>query len=443
MKLNRAEKAGDNTFEMEIVLEPAEFKEAISKAYHKEAKNYNVPGFRKGHAPRNLIEKMYGQDVFYVDAVNELFPTAYEQALEDTKIDPIDQPEVEAEEMSEEKGAVLTVKVLVKPELEVKKYKGLAVDRIVDEVEQPQIDAEIGRLRERNSRLITREGPAEDGDITNIDYEGSVDGVPFDGGKDENFRLTLGSHQFIEGFEEQVVGHSAGDAFDVNVTFPEDYHAEHLAGKPAVFKVKLNQVQYKELPELDDEFAKDVSEFETLKELEDDIRKNLQETLDAHADQEVENRLAEALIETLEGEIPEIMYEHRVNEMVQDFNYRIEQQGLKLETYLQFSGSNFESFKEGFQPQAENLVKMRLALEAVARYENLDVSEEDLDAEVKRISEKYEMPEEDVRKLMPIGEIRKDLLVGKAMEFVKGEAKITDKKPEPPKDDETKDTDEE
>ncbi|MDL2253955.1 trigger factor [Ruminococcaceae bacterium OttesenSCG-928-I18] len=440
MKLNRNEKTGDTSYEMEILLEPGEFKEAVSKVYRKEAKKYNVPGFRKGHAPRNLIEKMYGQDVFYYDAVNDLFPAAYEEALQETGIDPIDSPEVEAESIDTEKGAVLSVKVTIKPELEVKKYEGLEAERLTKDVEQEQIDAEIGRLQERNSRLIKREGPAEEGDIADIDYEGKVDGVPFDGGKDENFKLTLGSHQFIEGFEEQVVGHKEGEEFDIEVTFPENYHAENLAGKPAVFSVKINEVQQKELPELDDEFAKDVSEFDTLKELTEDIRKNLQQGLDADADQELENRLAEALVETLEGDIPEIMFEKRVDEMVQDFGFRLQQQGLNLDTYFQFSGTNSEEFRKGFREQAEKLVKMRLALEAVARYKELEVAQEDIDAEIKRISEKYQMPEEDVRKLMPESEIKKDLLVTKAMEYVKDKAKITEKKAEkePPQKDEEK-----
>ncbi len=430
MKLGKHEKTGPTNYEMVMELDAAEFKEAVSKVYRKEAKKYNVPGFRKGHAPRNLIEKMYGQDVFYYDAVNELFPAAYEEALKETGIDPVDSPEVDVESMSVEDGAVLKLKITLKPELEVKEYEGLEVERIVAEVEADQVEAEIERMRERNSRLVTREGEAQDGDITLIDYAGTVDGEAFEGGKDEGFKLTLGSHQFIEGFEEQVIGHKAGDAFDVSVTFPAEYHAADLAGKPAVFAVKLHEVQYKELPELDDEFAKDVSEFDTLEELREDIRKNLQKQMDDHADQEMENRLAEKLIETLDGEIPEVMYERRIDEMVQDFAFRLQQQGLNLKDYFRYSGTNEEEFRKGFRPQAENLVKMRLALEAVARYKKLEVKAEDIEEEVKKIGEKYQMDVETVRKLMPEIEIKKDLLVGKAMEHVKSMAKIVEKKAE-------------
>ncbi len=430
MKLNKHEKTGNTSYEIEMVISPEEFKEAVSRVYRKDAKRYNVPGFRKGRAPRNLIEKMYGEDVFYYDAVNEVFPAAYEEALKETGIEPIDSPEVEAESMSVADGAVLKLKVTIKPELDVKTYEGLEVERLLAEVEDEQVEAEIARMQERNSRLITVEGAAEDGDIATIDYEGKVDGVPFDGGKDEGHKLTLGSHQFIPGFEEQVVGHKAGEEFDIDVTFPEEYHAEELAGKPVVFTVKVQEVQRKELPELDDEFAKDVSDFETLKELREDIHKNLKEQLEAQADQELENRLGEKLIESLEGDVPEVMIERRIDEMAQDFAYRLEQQGLNLKTYLQFTGGDMAKFRDGFRQQAEIMVKMRLALEAVARYKALEVGQEDLDAEVKKISEKYQMDEETVRKLMPEAEIKKDLLVGKAMEFVKSKAKIIEKKAE-------------
>ncbi len=430
MKLNKHEKTGNTSYEMEMVISPEEFKEAVSRVYRKDAKRYNVPGFRKGRAPRNLIEKMYGEDVFYYDAVNDLFPAAYEEAIKETGIEPIDSPEVDAESMSVAEGAVLKLKVTIKPELDVKHYEGLEVERVLAEVEDEQVEAEIARMQERNARIITVEGAAEDGDICTIDYEGKVDGVPFDGGKDEGHKLTLGSHQFIPGFEEQVVGHKAGEEFDVEVTFPEEYHAEALAGKPAVFTVKVQEVQRKELPELDDEFAKDVSEFDSLKELREDIHKNIKEHLEAQADQELENRLGEKLVEGLEGEVPGVMIERRIDEMAQDFAYRLQQQGLDMKSYIQYTGGSMEKFRDGFRPQAETMVKMRLALEAVARYKALEVNQEDLDAEIKKIAEKYEMDDETVRKLMPEEEIKKDLLVGKAMEFVKSKAKIVEKKAE-------------
>lgn len=409
---------------MEILLEPEEFKDAVVKVFKREGKKYNVPGFRKGHAPRNLIEKMYGQEIFYQDAANELFPKAYEDAVEETGIEPVSRPEAELLSMSAEDGAVVKVEVTVKPELKIGKYSGLKATRTVQTADEANVNSEIDTMREKNSRLITREGAAENGDIAELDYEGSVDGVPFDGGKDDNFKLNLGSGQFIDGFEEQIIGHKAGDEFDVNVTFPEKYHAENLAGKEAVFKVKLHEIQYKELPELDDEFAKDVSEYDTLDDLKKSIRDDMQKKLDDQADMEAENQLVEQIVETIEGEIPNEMYENRMDEMVQDFSFRLQQQGLNLETYLQYAGSDAQTFRESFREQAEKNVKMRLALETVVKMENITTSDEDIDEEVARIAEKYSMEPDQVRNLMPASEIAKDLAVNKAIDFVKSNATL-------------------
>lgn len=428
MKLNKHEKTGTNTVEMELFIDADSFKDAISKVYKKEAKRYNVPGFRKGRAPRNLIEKMYGADVFYYDAVNEIFPEAYESAVEEAAIEPVARPEADVVSISAEDGAVLKVIVTVKPEIKLGKYTGLKASKVVEKVEEEAVDAEIERMRERNARIITRDGAAQLQDIANIDYEGSVDGVPFDGGKDTGHRLTLGSGQFIPGFEEQVVGHSAGDEFDVNVTFPSEYHAAELAGKEAVFKVKLNEVQHKELPALDDEFAKDVSEYDTLADLKTSIREEMQKRLDEQADMEAENQLVDQIVETIEGEIPEAMYENRMDDMVQDFAFRLEQQGMNLGTYLQFTGMDMAKFRDGFREQAEKHVKMRLALETIAKLEELVATEEDIDAEVAKIAERYSMEAEQVRKLMPLKEMQKDLAVGKAIDFVKDKATITEEK---------------
>lgn len=429
MKLNKHEKTNGYTYELEMMIEPEEFKEAISKVYKKEAKRYNVPGFRKGRAPRNLIEKMYGADVFHYDAINEVFPELYEKALKEAGIEPVARPEADVVSTSIEDGVVLKLVVTVKPEIKIGKYTGLKASRPVEQVNEAAVDAEIDRLRQRNSRMLTREGAAQDGDITTIDYEGSIDGVPFDGGKDTGFKLTLGSNQFIEGFEGQIVGHSAGDEFDVNVTFPAEYHAENLAGKPAVFKVVLHEVQYKELPELDDELAKDVSEFDTLDALKQSIRDEQKKRLDEQADLEAENQLVEQIVATIEGDIPEVMYSNKVDEMVQDFNFRLEQQGLNLQTYLQYAGMDMAAFRNGFKEQAEKQVKMRLALEAVVALEKIEATEEDINKEVTRIAEKYSMEEAKVRELMPMTEIAKDLAVNKAIDFVKEKATITDEKP--------------
>ncbi|NLW77818.1 MAG: trigger factor [Ruminococcaceae bacterium] len=427
MKLNKAEKTGANTHELEILIEPAQLKDAISAVYRRDAKKYNVPGFRRGHAPRNLIEKMYGADVFHFDAVNDLFPQVYEEALKEASLEPISQPQVELDTISLDDGAVLKAVVIVAPQLEIGNYTGLEATRFVETVEDAVMDTELERMQERNARLLTREGPAQDGDIADLDYEGFSDGVPFDGGKGEHFKLTLGSGQFIPGFEEQVVGHTAGEEFDINVSFPEEYHAEDLAGKPVVFKIKLHEVQYKELPELDDEFAKDVSDFDTLDELKKDIRENLQKQLDEQADMEMENQLIEQIVETIEGEIPEVMYENRIDDMVRDFEFRLQQQGMNLETYMQFSGMDDAAFREGFKEQAEKQVKMRLALEAVVRLEGIVATEEDIEAEIARIAERFGMEADQVRNLMPSEQIAKDLAVNKAVDLVKEKAKVTDK----------------
>lgn len=429
MKINKHEKTGANTYELEIMIEPEQFKQAVSAVYKKDAKRYNVPGFRKGHAPRNLIEKMYGADVFHYDAINEAFPEAYEAAVKELNLEPIARPEADVVSVAPEDGAVLKVTITVKPEIKIGKYKGLKATKTAEKAEEAQVDAEIARMQERNARMITREGAAENGDIAKIDYEGFVDGVPFEGGKDEGHSLTLGSGQFIPGFEEQVVGHKAGDEFDVKVTFPTEYHAEALAGKEAVFKVKLHEVQQKELPALDDEFAKDVSEYDTLDELKKSIRDNLQENLDKQAELETENKLVEQVVETIEGEIPEVMYENRIDELVQDFAYRLQQQGLELKTYLQYTGMDMKAFREGFKEQAAKQVKMRLALEAVVAAEALVASEEDISKEVERIAEQYKMEAEKVRSLMPMDEVAKDLAVNKAIDLIKSSASITEEKP--------------
>lgn len=430
MKLNKSEKTATNTFKLEFCIEPEQLKEAVSAVYRREGKKYNVPGFRKGHAPRNLIEKMYGEDVFLYDAVNDAFPEAYDAAVKEAGIDPVAKPDVDLKSASVAEGAVLSAKVTVRPEIKIGKYTGLKATRNVQPVDEARVDAELDRMRQRNARLLTREGAAEDGDIAEIDYEGFVDGTPFDGGKDEGHSLTLGSGQFIPGFEEQVVGHKAGEDFEVKVTFPEEYHAEELAGKEAVFKVKLHEVQHKELDALDDEFAKDVSEFDSLDELKKSIRDGMQKTQDEQADQEVENLLVDQIVETIEGEIPEAMYENRVDEMVRDFAFRLENQGLSLDNYLKYAGMDAAAFRAGFRENAEKQVKIRLVLEAIVKLEGIEATEADIEAEVERIAEKYNMEKEQVKNIMPAEEVAKDLAVNKAIDLVKSNATVTDAKPE-------------
>ena len=430
MNLVKSEKLEKNQHELQFSIDAASFNDAIAKAYKREAGKYNIPGFRKGKAPRHMIEKMYGEDVFQYSAVNDLFPAEYDKAVEARGIEPVDRPEVDIVSMNTEDGVVLKAVVTVKPEMKVGNYIGLKAEKAANTVEDAAVDAEVNRLRERNARLVAREGKAQDGDITDIDFEGFVDGEAFDGGKGEHFSLTLGSGQFIPGFEEQIVGHEAGEEFDVNVTFPEDYHAKELAGKAAVFKVKLNEVQYKELPVADDEFAKDVSEYDTLDEFKASIRKNMEEAAEKQAELEVENALVDQLVATLEGDIPPVMIETRIDEMVRDFDYRLSQQGLRLADYLKYIGGDEAKFREGFKEQAEKQVKMRLALEAVAKAENIEASEEDFENEVKRIADTYKMEVEKVRSIIPVAEVKKDLAVNKAIDFIKSKAEITAKKAE-------------
>lgn len=436
MKLNKSEQTGPNTHELEISIPADQFKDAVSAVYRRDSKKYTVQGFRKGHAPRSLIEKMYGEDVFHYDAINDLFPAAYEEAVKEAGIDPVSRPDAEVLSASVEDGAVVKVTVTTKPKLKVGNYKGLKATRTVQKVDDHEVEHELEHLQERNARILTREGAAQDGDITTIDYEGSIDGVPFDGGKGEDFKLTLGSGQFIPGFEEKLVGHAAGEEFDIDVTFPEEYHAEDMAGKAAVFHVALHEVQYKELPALDDDFATEASEYDTLKELKDSIRKEKQDQLDKQADMETETKLVEQIVDTIEGEIPDVMYDNAIDDMAQDFAFRLQQQGLDLKTYLQYTGMDAQAFREGFKPQAEKQVKMRLALEAVVKQEGLVADEKDVDEEIARLAEQYKLEPEQVREAISVEEIKQNLAVNKAIDLIKSSAKITDEKPK--KDDKKK-----
>ena len=428
MNLVKSEKLEKSMHELQFSVDAEAFKAAIDKAYKREGKKYNVPGFRKGHAPRAVIEKMYGAEIFHYDAINDLFPAAYEEAVKAAGIEPVGRPEADVVSESLEEGVVLKVVVAVKPEIKLGQYTGLKATKKVHTVEDADVDAEIARMQDRNGRVVTREGKAENGDTADIDFEGFVDGVAFEGGKAEHYNLVLGSGSFIPGFEEQVVGHEAGEEFDVNVTFPEEYQAKELAGKAAVFKIKLHEVKTKELPALDDEFAKDVSEFDTLAELKADIRKNMEESNEQQAALAVENDLVDQVIATIEGDIPEAMYENRMDEMVRDFEYRLAQQGLKLDLYLQYMGQTMDSFRASFKDQAEKQVKIRLALEAVAANENISVSDEDFENEIRRIADTYKMEIEKVKSLVNAEDVKKDLAVNKAIDFIKEKAEVTEEK---------------
>ena len=428
MNLVKSEKLEKSMHELQFSVDAETFKAAIEKAYKREGKKYNVPGFRKGHAPRAVIEKMYGADIFHYDAINDLFPEAYEAAVVESGIQPVGRPEADVVSESLEDGVVLKVTVAVKPEIKVGNYTGLKATKKVNTVDDADVEAELVRMQNRNGRIITREGKAENGDTVDIDFEGFVDGVAFEGGKAEHYSLVLGSGSFIPGFEDQLIGHEAGEEFDVNVTFPEEYQAKELAGKPAVFKIKLHEVKYKELPALDDEFAKDVSEYDTLDELKASIRKGMEEQNEKQAALAVENDLVDQVIATIEGDIPEAMYEARMDEAVRDFEYRLAQQGLKLDMYLQYMGQTMESFRASFREQAEKQVKIRLALEAVAAAEQIVASDEELEAELQRVADNYKMELAKVKELVNADEVKKDLAVNKAIDFIRDHAEITEEK---------------
>jgi len=429
MNLISCEKLEKSMVELQFSIDAETFKAAVNNAFKREGKKYAIPGFRKGKAPRHMIEKMYGSDIFQYDAVNDLFPEAYEAAVKEAKIDVVGRPDPEVVSMSEADGVVLKVKVAVKPEVELGEYAGLTVTKEAKNVNEADVDAEVKRMQDRNGRLLTREGAAENGDTVDIDFEGFVDGKAFEGGKAEHYSLVLGSGSFIPGFEDQVVGHSAGEEFDVNVKFPEEYGAAELAGKDATFKIKLHEVKYKELPALDDDFAKDVSEYDTLDELKDSIRNNIKTNLDKQAEQKVENDLMDQVIANMKADIPDAMVDSRIDELVQDFEYRISQQGLKLADYLKYMGMNIEQFRAQFKEQADKQVKMRLAMEAIVAKEGITASDEEFEEEVKRIADAYKMEADKVKSIVDAAAVKADLAINKAIDFVKEKANVVTAEP--------------
>ena len=429
MNLISCEKLEKSMVELQFSIDAETFKAAVNNAFKREGKKYAIPGFRKGKAPRHMIEKRYGSDIFHYDAVNDLFPEAYEAAVKEAKIDVVGRPDPEVVSMSEADGVVLKVKVAVKPEVELGEYAGLTVTKEAKNVNEADVDAEVKRMQDRNGRLLTREGAAENGDTVDIDFEGFVDGKAFEGGKAEHYSLVLGSGSFIPGFEDQVVGHSAGEEFDVNVKFPEEYGAAELAGKDATFKIKLHEVKYKELPALDDDFAKDVSEYDTLVELKDSIRNNIKTNLDKQAEQKVENDLMDQVIANMKADIPDAMVDSRIDELVQDFEYRISQQGLKLADYLKYMGMNIEQFRAQFKEQADKQVKMRLAMEAIVAKEGITASDEEFEEEVKRIADAYKMEADKVKSIVDAAAVKADLAINKAIDFVKEKANVVTAEP--------------
>ena len=424
MNLLKSEKTNPGEITLEFSVDKDTFKKALSDSYRKNAAKVTVPGFRKGKAPRSVIEKMYGKGFFYEDAFNAMLPEAFDAALAESKVGEIvGQPEFDVLSADEENGVVFTAKVFPKPDPEIKDYLGIKAEKKVARVTKAEVEAELKTIQERNSREIeVTDGVSAMGDVCTIDYEGSVDGVPFDGGKGEGYPLKLGSGNFIPGFEEQVAGHKLEEEFDVNVTFPEDYHAKELAGKAAVFKTVIHKIAHIELPALDDDFAKDVSEFDTIDEYRADIKAKIAKRHEAEADEKFENALMEKLMENLEAEIPEAMYVAETENYVRDYDNRLRMQGLDLKTYFQYTGMDLDALRAQLRPQAEKQVKMRLALEKIASLENLTATEEDVEAELQRIADAYQMKIEDVRKAVPTESVAEDIKLKKAMDLVKEKA---------------------
>ena len=418
----KVENLEKNMAKLTIEVSAEEFEKACEKAYQKNKNKINVQGFRKGKASRSVIEKMYGAAIFYEDAANELIPDAYAEAAKESGLDIVSRPELDVIQIEKGKSFIFTAEVAVKPEVELGTYKGVEVEKAPVEVTDAELDAELNRVREQNARMITVDDRAiADGDLANIDYEGFCDGVPFAGGKDEGYDLAIGSHSFIDTFEEQLIGKNIGDEVEVNVTFPTEYHAAELAGKPAMFKVKVNGIKVKELPELDDDFAQDVSEFDTLDEYKNDLKANLLSRKEKEAKAVKEEAVIDKIIEEAKMDIPEPMITNIVSQMAEEFAQRIQAQGLSIEQYFQFTGMNANTFMENLKPQALRRIQSRLVLEAVVKAENITASEEEVNKEIENMATMYQM---ELEKLMGlIGEDEKktmaeDVAVQKALELV-------------------------
>ncbi|MDY3863360.1 MAG: trigger factor [Eubacteriales bacterium] len=426
MNLIKSEKTDKGVWTLQFSVDKDTFAKAVSDSFRKNSGKITVPGFRKGKAPRAVVEKMYGKGYFYEDAFNAVLPDAFEAALKDSKLDMVGQPDFDVVSVSDEDGVVFSAKVSVKPEVKIEGYLGIEAEKKIVPVTDEEVDQEIRTLQERNSREtdLDEGGKAEMGDICTIDFDGSVDGVPFDGGKGSDYPLKLGSGNFIPGYEEQVAGHTLNKTFDVKVSFPEDYHVKELAGKPAVFKTTIHKIQHIELPALDDDFAKDFTEFDTFDEYRKDVRAKIEKRHGEEADSEFENAVLDQLIEKTDAEIPEAMFVAETENFVRDYDNRLRMQGLDLKTYFQYTGMDLDKLRAQLRPQAEKQVRLRLALEKIAELEKLEATQEDIDGEIQRIADAYQMKVEDVRKAVPVDSVAEDMKVKKAMDLVKEKAVI-------------------
>lgn len=425
MSLKATNNVETNKYELEIEISAEDFEAAIEKAYLKARKNIAMPGFRKGKAPRKLIEKEYGEQVFFEDAVNLLYAPVVNGAVEESGLELVTRPEVEVTEISKENGVKLKATCITKPEVEVKDYKGIEVEKVVNPVTDEDINKQLDALREKNVTVETVDDrAAENGDDVVIDFEGFKDDVAFEGGKAEDFTLSLGSGQFIPGFENQIVGHNAGEDFDINVTFPDEYQVKELAGAPAVFKIKLKSISKKVMPELDDDMVKDSTEFDTVDEYKADVKKKLEEANEKHADSEVEAKIFDKVIENMTAEIPQVMFDNRVNEMISELEQRLAPQGISLDLYMQYTGQTIDTVKKAYAEQAEKQVKLRLALEKIAKLENIEVTEDELKAEFDKLAEAYKLDVDQIKQFIHDDDLKKDIAVGKAVDLIKDAAVI-------------------
>ena len=419
--MGNVEKTDKNIVSFEFSVSPEEFEKAVQKAYKKNVKKINMPGFRKGKAPRIIIEKAYGKEVFYEDAINFVLPDAYDKAVEENGISPVAQPEVDlkSEKIEPDKEIIFTAKVVVKPEFELGEYKGVKAEKAVYETTDENVNEEIEKLRERNSRLVPVEDRAvQADDIANINFEGFVDDVAFEGGKGENFDLTIGSGQFIPGFEDQLLGKNVGDDVEVKGTFPDEYHAEDLAGKDAVFKVKINSLKVKELPEADDDFAMDVSEFDTLDEYKADIKAKLEKANEDKAKHETEQNVIDAVCANTEIDIPDEMIDSQIDSMIRDMDMQMRYQGIDLNTYMQYTGQTMDTIREQYKPEAEKRVKTTLVLEKVSEVEKIEPTDEDVENEYQKISEENGMKIDDIKKYIKEDDVKARIKAEKAINLL-------------------------
>ncbi len=424
----QVEKLEKNMAKLTVEVPAEQFEAALKTSFQKNKNRFNIPGFRKGKAPQAMVEKMYGVGVLYEDAVDEVINNTYADAMKESGLDIVSRPEISIEQVEKGKTMIYTALVAVKPEVTLGEYKGIEVPKAKPEVTEADVEAELKKVQEQNARVVTVEDrPVAEGDQTVIDFEGFVDGTPFEGGKAEAYPLTIGSHSFIEGFEEQLIGKNIGEEVEVNVTFPEQYHAAELAGKPAVFKVTVHEIKVRELPELNDEFASEVSEFETLDAYKADIQAKLAEKKQQEATTENENNVVEKVVENASMEIPAAMVEEQVREMMNDYARRMQSQGITMEQYMQFTGMTMESLQEQMRPQAERRIRTRLVLEAVVAAENIQVADEAVEAEVAKMAEAYKMEAEQIKSIMGehgISQMKEDLAVQEAVDFLVAEAKL-------------------